>query len=185
MDDTRRLIERARRSAQEARLVAAETRRLVRTSREIQTWTARVQGRIEGQTGSSFRFSRDSNRLLGLLPLKEFERLTPLLQGVALAAKVVLHRANRPVDYLYFPISGLLSATVTMQDGSAIEVGLIGNEGAAGLVALTGDTAAAHDVVVRCPARDCESALTPFAPSWRGAGCSRKWSQVTWAPARR
>ena len=151
MDETRRLIERARRSAEEARRVSAETQQIVRTSREIQHWTSRVQGRFASQAESQVSFHRNSNSLLGLLPKTDFERLAPQLQGVHFSPRQILHRANQPVDYVYFPISGLLSATVVMNDGGAIEVALIGKEGLAGLPALVGIANSPHDVVVQIP----------------------------------
>jgi CRP-like cAMP-binding protein len=150
MDETRHLLERARRSAEQGRLIAADSRRLIQTSRELKEWTARVQGRLKGETGTLISFNRRSNRLLGLLPTAEFNQLAPQFQAVAFAPRQLLHRANREIDYVYFPICGLLSATLTMHDGAAIEVALIGNEGFAGLMAM-GNGVSPHDVTVQVP----------------------------------
>ena len=151
MDDTHDLIERARRTAEEARRIAAETKRLVQTSREIQKYTARVQGRVAGEAATFFSFDRLSNRLLALLPSAEFERLAPLLQGATFYRKQVLHRPNAAIEYVYFPISGLLSASIALHDGGSIEVATIGHEGMAGLSAFVGHNDSPYNVVVQVP----------------------------------
>src|SRR4051812_6961893 len=120
MSETHHLIKRARETAEESQRVRAEARRLVQTSRELQHWTARVQGRAVGAANSTFSFNRFSNCLLGLLPSSEFARLAPMLQGIAFTAKQVLHRASQAVENVYFPVGGLLSARISMQDGKTI-----------------------------------------------------------------
>ncbi|HEY2759754.1 MAG TPA: Crp/Fnr family transcriptional regulator [Pirellulales bacterium] len=149
MDETRHLIERARRVAEEAQRVAAETKQLVRSSRELQQWTARVQS--GGADAGYISFNHFSNRLLSLLPPAEFARLAPLLQGVVLTTKQILHHTQTVFEYVYFPIGGLLSAMIVMQDGDTIGVSTIGNDGMAGLSAFNGDGYSPHDLVVQIP----------------------------------
>ena len=38
-------------------------------------------------------------------------------------------KSGQPIDYAYFPTSGAVSAITIMDDGDAIEVATIGNEG--------------------------------------------------------
>lgn len=149
MDETRDLIERARRIAEEARRVGAETRQLVQASRQLQRYTARVQGRVAGEATTSFSFDRDSNRLLALLPSVEFERLAPMLDGVAFKRKQILHRTNSTIEYVYFPVSGLLSANIKLKEGGTIEVATIGHEGMAGLPVFVGHNDSPYNVVVQ------------------------------------
>jgi CRP-like cAMP-binding protein len=170
MDELRRLIERARRSAEEARHVAAETRRLVRTSRQIQDWTGRVQGRVAGEAAKLALFSQRCNRLLALLPAADFQRLAPHLQGVAFSSKQVLHRANSAIDYVYFPVSGLLSATICMRDGDAIEIAAMGKEGMAGLMAGVGNSISPHDVVVQIPGSGLRLDVAAFQAELKRGG---------------
>jgi CRP-like cAMP-binding protein len=151
MDETRELIERAGRTTDEAHRVAAETRQLIKTSRQLQTYTARVLGRVAGEAGTAFSFDHFSNRLLALLTSAEFERLAPMLQGVTFSRRQILHRANYPIEYVYFPVSGLLSAAITLQDGGTIEVATIGHEGIAGLSAFIGHNDSPCNVVVQIP----------------------------------
>jgi CRP-like cAMP-binding protein len=151
MDDTHSLFERAGRSAEEARRVSDQTRRLVRTSREIQLWAARVQGRIAGMIESHPAFDSRRNFLLGSLPSPEFQRLMPLLQQVHFKTKQVLYHARSTIDHVYFPVSGLLSTVLLMRDGGSIEVSVIGNEGMVGLTAGVGSSLSPYDVVVQIP----------------------------------
>jgi hypothetical protein len=43
-----------------------------------------------------------ANRLLGLLPHKDYERLRPHLHHIPLEYKKSLYRANKPIEFIYF-----------------------------------------------------------------------------------
>lgn len=133
---------------------------LVTTSRDIQHWTARVQGRIKGEAGAVISFHRGSNRLLGLLPARELNHLATKLQAVQFSPREVLHRAHKPIEYVYFPIRG----------GCAIEIAPIGNEGLAGLTAVMGSNVSPQDVVVQVPGHGLRIAVSSLqAELKRGA----------------
>lgn len=78
------------------------------------------------------------NRLLAALPRAEYRQLQPHLERVRLDQQEVLYRPNEPVPYVYFPISGVVSLVITMDDGATAEVGIVGNEGMLGLSAFLG-----------------------------------------------
>ena len=80
------------------------------------------------------------NRLLARLPEAEFCRLSPFLEPVTLEFDRVIYETHGPIDYAYFPIGAVLSALTVMQDGSAIEVATIGNEGLVGHYGFGGKT---------------------------------------------
>jgi CRP-like cAMP-binding protein len=96
-----------------------------------------------------FPSGRVGNRLLDLLPASEFDRLQPLLRKVQLQVKQVLYEARGEIEQLYFPINCALSAVTVMQDGHAIEVATVGNEGVSGLAGLTVVTRSPHRVFVQ------------------------------------
>lgn len=73
-----------------------------------------------------------SNALLARLSLDQFKTLNPSLQRVELTVPHVLCEPNRPIDYAYFPESGMISIVSMMDDGDSIEVGTIGREGMSG-----------------------------------------------------
>ena len=89
------------------------------------------------------------NRLLARLPPEEYQRLLPRLQVVPLALKHVLYEARSPMDHAYFPNQGVVSALTVMEDGRAIEVATIGDEGMVGLPLLVGAKTTANRVIVQ------------------------------------
>src|SRR5580700_1018225 len=91
------------------------------------------------------------NQLLARLPPEECQRLLPQLQVVPLAFKQVIYVARSPIDYAYFPNRGVVSALTVMEDGRAIEVATIGDEGMVGLPLLVGAKTTANRVIVQVP----------------------------------
>ena len=78
------------------------------------------------------------NHLLAALPDGEFSRLAPFLEPVRLPRPTELEAGNERIEFVYFPISGVVSAMTLMEDGRAIEVATIGNEGMTGQTAFNG-----------------------------------------------
>src|SRR5580693_10775133 len=93
----------------------------------------------------------EGNRLLARLPPQEYQRLLPRLQVVPLALKHVLFEARSPIDYAYFPNRGVVSALTVMEDGRAIEVATIGDEGMVGLPLFVGAKTTANRMIVQVP----------------------------------
>jgi CRP-like cAMP-binding protein len=73
------------------------------------------------------------NKLLASLPREEYERLLPQLETVHLAQRKIIYNAGDLVRYGYFLNDGMVSLLSMTQDGSTIEVGMVGNEGMIGL----------------------------------------------------
>ncbi|HTU89174.1 MAG TPA: Crp/Fnr family transcriptional regulator [Gemmataceae bacterium] len=83
-----------------------------------------------------------NNRLLAILPRREYQRLLAHLECVPLTLKTVLHEPGQPIKYLYFPTSGMLSLLSGSDgQGGRIEVGVVGREGMVGLPAFLGGKA--------------------------------------------
>src|SRR4051794_9445569 len=78
------------------------------------------------------------NRLLAGIPRKDYERLLPKLEPVSLEFKQVLAEPDTPAPYVYFPKNGVVSLITYMSDGSGTEVGIVGNEGVAGISVFLG-----------------------------------------------
>lgn len=89
------------------------------------------------------------NRLLAALPAEEYQRLVPYLEWSPLPLAQVIHKPGDPITHVYFPHRALVSLLSTMEDGSAIEVGLIGGEGITGVPALLGDGTSVHRAFVQ------------------------------------
>ncbi len=92
-----------------------------------------------------------ANRLLGLLPSNDYERLRPHLHRVPLDYRQSLYRANKPIESVYFIETGVGSLVNTVANGDAAEVGTIGNEGVVGLPFVLGDDRAPTSVYVQVP----------------------------------
>lgn len=76
------------------------------------------------------------NRLLACLAGSELEALLPHFESVSLARGDHLIVPDMPIQYIYFPLNALLSLVTTMEDGSAVESGVIGREGMSGIPVL-------------------------------------------------
>lgn len=89
------------------------------------------------------------NKLLAALPPDVYRRLRPKLREVPLRWKDVLQRRGEPVRTIYFPTTGVCSVVLTMQDGRAVDVATVGNEGMIGFAGLVGGRETLSDVVVQ------------------------------------
>ena len=93
------------------------------------------------------------NRFLAALPLDDLKRLRPHFQMADEPLGKVLIEMGEPMPYLYFPDGGMMSLMIRLEDGAAIEVGVVGKEGFAGLPALLGSTKAPHESMVQMPGK--------------------------------
>ena len=103
-----------------------------------------------------------ANRLLGLLPPRDYKRLRPHLHRLPLKYRQSLYRANKPIEFVYFIESGVGSLVNTMANDDAAEVGTIGNEGVVGLPLVLGDDRAPTSVYVQVPGAGLRMKATLF-----------------------
>ena len=78
------------------------------------------------------------NRLLATLPKKEYERLLPKLKTVSLVLGEELYEPGDAIKYVYFPNDSIISLISQLSDKAWLEVGMVGNEGMAGLAVFMG-----------------------------------------------
>jgi len=90
-----------------------------------------------------------NNKLLACLPKSDWERLAPLLQPVTFELGKTLYETRSRIDYAYFPIGFVASALTVMENGSAIEVATIGNEGLIGHAVALGVATSPNRVIVQ------------------------------------
>jgi CRP-like cAMP-binding protein len=103
-----------------------------------------------------------ANRLLGLLPPKDYERLRPHLEPVPLEHRMSLYRVHERIGFVYFIETGVGSLVNTMKNGDAAEVGTIGNEGVVGLPLVLNDDRAPTSVYVQVPGAGLRMKATLF-----------------------
>jgi CRP-like cAMP-binding protein len=73
------------------------------------------------------------NQILAALPKDEYERLLPDLQLVEMPLGLTMSESGDHVNFLHFPISGIISLIYALEDGSSSEIALVGNEGLVGI----------------------------------------------------
>jgi CRP-like cAMP-binding protein len=118
-------------------------------------------------------FQSRTNRLLDLLEPADLVILRPHLQLVAFDYRQPLCEENRPITSVYFPLSGVASLVNTMANGSAAEVGTIGNEGMVGIPLLFGDTVGPTTVYVQVPGEGLRMPAAEFAKVLAGSASMR------------
>jgi CRP-like cAMP-binding protein len=91
------------------------------------------------------------NRLLAALPPGEIDRLTPHLEPVSLERRLVAYDPERPIEYVYFVETGVISILSVMRDGSAIETATVGCEGFIGLPVYFGVDSVPEQAFVQVP----------------------------------
>jgi CRP-like cAMP-binding protein len=103
------------------------------------------------------------NRLLQMLPAADLALLIPYMDDVALQRGATLQ--GEEGDAVYFPLTGMISLVLHMNDGKAIETAAIGYEGGIGLLAGFGIPFAQPSSVratVQVPGRALKIGLARF-----------------------
>jgi len=78
------------------------------------------------------------NRLLAALPEVDQQRLFPQLEIRSMKPKDGIYEPNKPIEYVYFPLSGVGSMLAVVDNHRLIEVGTVGNEGMLGIPVFLG-----------------------------------------------
>jgi len=76
------------------------------------------------------------NRILEKLPERDYQRIVGQMEAVSPPlGEVVAYPGTEP-KWVHFPVSGVLSSMVILEDGSSVEASTVGNEGMDGLYLL-------------------------------------------------
>jgi CRP-like cAMP-binding protein len=122
------------------------------------------EGVIPNQSSSK---TATGNHLLAGLPAAEQKRLEALLEPVPLTFGATIYQLKSPIDYVYFPDSGVLSMLGVASVEDPVEVGLLGREGLAGLPLFLGVPHSPNEVIVQSEGSarriNAELALGEFA----------------------
>jgi CRP-like cAMP-binding protein len=90
-----------------------------------------------------------ANRLLAALPKKEYQRLLPELEQVAMPFAEVLYEPGAQIRHVYFPNDSIVSLLAEVADRSTLEVSIVGNEGVAGISVFMGVDASPHRAIIQ------------------------------------
>jgi CRP-like cAMP-binding protein len=91
------------------------------------------------------------NRLLLALPASDLQQLMPELEQIHCKRGQVLMDADSPLDHVFFPDSGVVSAVAVYSDGSIIEMATIGREGCTSVQAVLGAESSSMRLLVQIP----------------------------------
>jgi CRP-like cAMP-binding protein len=107
------------------------------------------------------------NQLLTALSASDYALLRPHLKEVRIEQGSVLQDHGERIQYVYFPLSGMISLLSVMQDGKAVETVVVGREGALGAQCGLGISSAYARAVVQIPGRAARIAAPQFQKAVR------------------
>jgi CRP-like cAMP-binding protein len=90
-----------------------------------------------------------SNVILRSISDNDYASLRPHLEYVILPSHLILHEADRVLEFAFFPNRGLISLVVLMKNGKTAEAGIVGVEGFTGTLAAVGLTRSPLRAVVQ------------------------------------
>ena len=102
-------------------------------------------GRASNHHGDT---QRPRNLILQRIPEEQYRAIARYLVPVDMPFGMRLSEPNRPLEYVYFPVVGLVSIHSLTERGESVEVGIIGREGLSGVSGLLGHHQMPHSVVV-------------------------------------
>ena len=94
-----------------------------------------------------------ANRILAALPQQQYAHLFSNLQSVYLPRSRILYELGDPISYCFFIMSGMVSLLGVTEDGSAVEISMVGNEGVVGIPAVLRVNRAPCRIEVQIPGK--------------------------------
>jgi CRP-like cAMP-binding protein len=107
------------------------------------------------------------NRLLLALPASDLQQLVPELERTRCEREQVLMDADSPLDHIFFPDSGVVSAVAVYADGSIIEMATIGREGCTAVQAVFGAENSSVRLLVQIPGGAAKMSRAAFTRAMR------------------
>jgi len=103
------------------------------------------------------------NAVLDGLTDDELAVLLPDLEHVPLPLGLVLHEPGRPIDAVYFPLTGVVSVVADLGDDEVVEAATIGRDGMVGLSVFLGAAAPTERALVQVAGEALRMATGPFS----------------------
>jgi CRP-like cAMP-binding protein len=104
---------------------------------------------LNGYLNHSANGTAAVNRLLATLPKNELKRLLPKLKTVNLVLGEELYEPGGAIKYVYFPNNSIISLISQSSGPAWLEVGMVGNEGMAGLPVFMGVSSSSTRALVQ------------------------------------
>jgi CRP-like cAMP-binding protein len=106
--------------------------------------------------------SLTANKLLAALPHDDLKLLESQLTQAPMKQRAVLFEAGDEVEHVTFPLSGMVSLLVVLNNGDAIETATIGREGVVGAMAGLGLHTSRVRAVIQLPGVFARISATQF-----------------------
>ena len=90
-----------------------------------------------------------ANKLLSALPKKEYQNLSNFLEPVELSYGQVLLSSDEELEFVYFPLQGIVSLISEMSNGATTEIALVGSEGMVGTLQFIAEGVSQNRSVVQ------------------------------------
>lgn len=91
------------------------------------------------------------NDILRALLSSEYQQLRPKLEQVDLRFGDIVYATDQRIDHVYFPETAVVAMINTLEDGSTVEVGIIGHEGMVGINVFLGSLVTPDKAIVQIP----------------------------------
>ncbi len=104
---------------------------------------------IERLTGIDPKWPR--NYILSKLPDTQLRQIERHLVPVELPLHTSLSEPSQLIEYVYFPVSGLISTDALTSTGESVEVCVVGREGLSGVAGILGQRQFLHSVEMQGP----------------------------------
>lgn len=106
--------------------------------------------------------SQTANRILASIPPKDYKRLHAQLEPVELTFGEVLFEPGQAIKHVYFPVDCLISLLTAVDKRRTLEVGMVGNEGMAGMPFILGMGVSGVRAIVQGSGNALRMASAPF-----------------------
>jgi hypothetical protein len=114
------------------------------------------------------------NRVLAALPAQDYERLLPALEPVSMPLEWTIHESGNRVEHVYFPTTSVVSLLRPTQDGNAVGVAVVGNEGMVGVSSFMGDASACTRAIVQNAGAGFRLAAHSLQKEFRAGGALQR-----------
>ena len=94
-----------------------------------------------------------ANRIIQALPPNESLKLGAHLEMLDMEVRHLVFEPDQPSQYVYFPLSGVVSVHTRMREGVAVEIATIGREGMVGLEIFLGGEQTPASAFCQVPGR--------------------------------
>jgi hypothetical protein len=108
------------------------------------------------------------NHLLARLTDEQLQALVPRLKLVHNCIKEVIYERNQRISHVHFPCSCALSNILFLEDGAAVEVATVGNEGFSAVEVLVGATLATDSCVCQIAGKSLRMEVGDFRDAVHG-----------------